>query len=117
VREDQFAIEEHVELTALAGSDGGSLVEPGFQGVGQTGRAWLVASGSAVENFGSHGLSLVRMALRLNSCRLYLSGQSTNTAAATTEVHNPSRSPMADWVTLRVVTILSDMRQISLRSS
>jgi len=46
-----------------------------------------------------------------------LSGQVTNTAAATTVVHNPSRSPIADWVTLRVVTILSDMRQMSLRSS
>src|SRR5262245_58123020 len=44
-------------------------------------------------------------------------GKSTNTAAATTEVHSPSRSPMADWVTFRVVTILSDTRQMSLRSS
>src|SRR5579875_161324 len=44
-------------------------------------------------------------------------GRSTNTAAATTVVHNPSRSPIADWVTLRVVTILSDIRQMFLRSS
>ena len=44
-------------------------------------------------------------------------GRLTNTAAATTEVHSPSRSPIADWVTLRVVMILSDNFQISLRSS
>jgi hypothetical protein len=42
-------------------------------------------------------------------------GRSTNTAAATTEVHSPSRSPMADCVMLRVVTILSDILQMSLR--
>ena len=48
----------------------------------------------------------------------YLSlGRLTNTAAATTEVHSPSRSPIADCVTLRVVTILSDTFQMSLRSS
>src|SRR5262249_29142735 len=40
---------------------------------------------------------------------------SAKTAAATTDVHKPSRSPMADWVTLRVVTILVDKRQMSLR--
>jgi hypothetical protein len=44
-------------------------------------------------------------------------GRSTKTAAATTVVHNPSRSPIADCVILRVVTILSDSLQISLRSS
>jgi len=41
----------------------------------------------------------------------------TKTAAATTEVHRPSRSPIADCVTLRVRNNLSDTRQISLRSS
>ena len=41
----------------------------------------------------------------------------TKTAAATTVVHSPSRSPIADWVTLRVLTILSDILQMSLRSS
>ena len=44
-------------------------------------------------------------------------GRLTNTAAATTEVHSPSRSPIADCVTLRVVTILSETFQMSLRSS
>src|SRR6266481_546972 len=39
---------------------------------------------------------------------LSLVGRFTNTAAVTTVVHRPSRSPIADCVMFRVVTILSD---------
>ena len=38
-------------------------------------------------------------------------------AAATTDDHSPSRSPIADCVILRVCTILSDSFHTSLRSS
>src|SRR5271156_3500871 len=44
-------------------------------------------------------------------------GRFTNTAAVTTVVHRPSRSPIADCVMLRVCTILSDIFHTSLRSS
>src|SRR5579863_5329020 len=44
-------------------------------------------------------------------------GRFTNTAAVTTVVHRPSRSPIADCVMFRVVTILSDSFHTSLRSS
>jgi hypothetical protein len=53
-----------------------------------------------------------------NFHRRYLSvGRFTNTAAVTTVVHKPSRSPIADCVMFRVVTILSDNFHTSLRSS
>jgi hypothetical protein len=42
---------------------------------------------------------------------------STMTAAAMTVVQSPSLSPIADCVMLRVLTILSESRQMSLRSS
>src|SRR5260370_22914692 len=48
---------------------------------------------------------------------LSLVGRFTNTAAVTTVVHRPSRSPIADCVMLRVCTILSDSFHTSLRSS
>src|ERR1700735_1936499 len=44
-------------------------------------------------------------------------GRFTNTAAVTTVVHRPSRSPIADCVMFRVCTILSDSFHTSLRSS
>src|SRR5579862_3594953 len=44
-------------------------------------------------------------------------GRFTNTAAVTTVVQRPSRSPIADCVIFRVCTILSDSFHTSLRSS
>jgi hypothetical protein len=97
----------------------------------------LVASNLAIQNLGCHSFKLARGTAHLNRPKRTIKrvlggrihqrafepqhyrplGKSTNTAAATTEVHSPSRSPIADWVTFRVVTILSDTRHMSLRSS
>jgi hypothetical protein len=53
--ENQPAVDDHIKLTALACLDLYVLVEPGLQDRGQTGRARLIASSAAIEDFGSHG--------------------------------------------------------------
>jgi len=52
--EDHLAIDEHVELPSFAGLDFGVLAEALVDRGSQTGRARLVASSRAVEDFGGH---------------------------------------------------------------
>jgi len=52
--ENERAVDDHVELAGLPGGDLGVLAEAGFECAGQTGRARLIASTRAVENFCSH---------------------------------------------------------------
>jgi hypothetical protein len=62
--ENQLAVDDHVELAGFAGLDFGIFAEARMERRGQTGRARLVASSGAVENFGRH-LGALRFSLTL----------------------------------------------------
>jgi hypothetical protein len=117
--EDHPTVDDNVELTGFTRLSNDVDMETRFKGVGQPDRSIAIASRYAIEDFSSHTLTLARAPRAVQRRRnVYLpAGRSTNTAAATTELHNPSRSPIALCVIFRVVTILSETRQISLRSS
>src|SRR5262249_22286782 len=98
------------EWPLLPGHPGGAQevgLPHGFSPFREGGEQPIVEGGDVGRDVGLHPGELVSL------CQRY----SANTAAATTDVHRPSRSPIADWVTLRVITILVDRRQRSLRSS
>jgi hypothetical protein len=65
-REDNFAVDNYIELSGLTRLYLDLLAEAGVERRGQTGRARFVASNLAIQNLGSHFHRLARRDVRLN---------------------------------------------------